>query len=107
MPTPSSKSAYTGFRLAFRVVLVSNERIKHLLLQLKEELDNADDLDAETVSLAQAVDDDIHQLVESGEGQMDSVLDRAGQLEARFAVDHPLAEKFLREIIDGLGKLGI
>jgi hypothetical protein len=55
------------------------------------------------------LDEDIHRLVESdaGAGDIDGVLDRATSVETRFAVDHPVAERFLREIMDALAKVGI
>ena len=34
------------------------------------------------------------------------VLEQAKMLEARFATDHPVAERFMREVIDTLVKLG-
>ena len=44
---------------------------------------------------------------EDDELDFDSVVDRARSVETRFAVDHPVAERFLREIIDALAKVGI
>jgi len=34
-------------------------------------------------------------------------LERAELLEARFAIDHPTVERFMREVIDTLAKIGV
>ena len=55
------------------------------------------------------LDEEINRLLgqEDDELDFDSVVDRARSVETRFAVDHPVAERFLREIIDALAKVGI
>ena len=88
---------------------MSDTKIKDLLASLHEELENTDAVDSETLEMVRELDQDIHRLVESGAsaGELDSVLDRANSMETRFAVDHPVAERFLREIMDALAKVGI
>ena len=44
---------------------------------------------------------------ESDLDDFDSVVDRANVIETRFAIEHPRAERFLREIIDALSRVGI
>ncbi len=55
------------------------------------------------------MDTEINRLVESESSseEFDSVMDQAKSVETRFAVNHPVAERFLREIIDTLAKVGI
>jgi len=83
--------------------------VKELLARLHRELENTDKIDDETLNLVQELDEEIHRLVQSDavSEDFDNVLDRANSIETRFAVDHPKAERFLREIIDALGKVGI
>jgi hypothetical protein len=82
------------------------ERLKELLGQLHQELENTPAADAETRRMAKKLDEDIHRMLEQ-EQEQDSVTDRAKALEAHFAAEYPVAERFLREIIDTLAKLGI
>jgi hypothetical protein len=88
---------------------MSDQKLKELLALLRSELETAEQVDSETLELVRELDEDIHRLVESDAdtGDFDSVVDRAASIETRFAVDHPVAERFLREIIDALAKVGI
>ncbi len=83
--------------------------LKKLLSRLHGVLENTDQVDPETLELVRELDEDINRLVESGSSgeDFDNVVDRAKSVETRFAVDHPVAERFLREIIDTLAKIGI
>lgn len=88
---------------------MSENKVKELLAQLNSELETTDQVDSETLELVRELDKEIHRLVESdaSPGDVESVLDQATSIETRFAVDHPVAERFLREIIDTLAKVGI
>lgn len=88
---------------------MSDNKIKDLLASLHKELENTESVDPETLQLVRELDEDIHRLVDSeaSAGEIESVLDRANSMETRFAVDHPVAERFLREIMDALAKVGI
>lgn len=83
---------------------MSRERIRELLDELGEELGKSD-VDEEALELFNALDRDIR---EDGEGDAsDALMQRARELETRFAARHPNVELFLREIADTLGKMGI
>lgn len=86
-----------------------DHELKNLLEKLHEELASTDKVEAETLALVRKLDADIHKLVESsGKPEtFDLVLDRARMLRNRFAIDHPVAERFMTEIMDTLAKLGI
>lgn len=85
-------------------VIVSNERISELLTELNRALHTAGDFDEETRELLKHLNDDIDRLTgESGT----SAIDRAKQLESRFAANHPVAERIARELADVLAKMGI
>ena len=88
---------------------MNDKNLKSLLNKLHDALENADDLDEETLELVRELDEDINRLVDSdsSDEEYDNVIDRAQSVETRFAVDHPVAERFLREIIDALAKVGI
>jgi hypothetical protein len=87
---------------------MSNSRLKELLAAIHEEMDRAD-ADRETRAMLKTLDADIHELLgedarESGDGP---ILEQAKHLEARFATTHPAAERFMREVIDTLVKMGL
>jgi hypothetical protein len=88
---------------------MTDKKLKDLLNKLNEELENTETVDAETLKLVKDLDEDINRLIESGEDgdDFDNVVDHARSVETRFAVDHPVAERFLREIIDTLSRVGI
>jgi hypothetical protein len=84
---------------------MSNEEIRSLLTKLQNELQETE-LDDETRSMVQELDSDIHGLLESGEDS-DSIMQHARQLESDFATVHPTAERFMREVIETLARMGI
>jgi len=87
---------------------MSNAKIKNLLSKLHEEIGGTA-VDEETRSLLRVLESDIDDLLESKAEPADtaSVLERAQQLETSFAATHPVAERFIREIVDALGKMGV
>jgi hypothetical protein len=88
---------------------MNQENLKELLNSLNEALENTDQVDAETLALVHELDEEIHRLTEAGAqaDDVEGVLDQAKSMETRFAVDHPVAERFLREIIEALSRIGI
>lgn len=88
---------------------MDKERLKSLLISLHKELANTDEVDADTRELVRELDSDIQKLIDPAKDadHRASVLERADSLETRFAAKHPTAERFIREIIDLLGKMGI
>ena len=88
---------------------MNDKSLKELLNSLHAVLEKTDEVDPETLELVRNLDEEINRLVESdsSEGDFDNVVDQAKSVETRFAVDHPVAERFLREIIEALSKVGI
>jgi hypothetical protein len=84
---------------------MSNERIKKLLSQLREELESTD-VDDDLQKLMGELDDEIHGVMEN-DADVNALVDRAKELEAEFATKHPAAERFMREVIDALVRMGI
>jgi hypothetical protein len=87
---------------------MSTEQIKELLAQLQDEIQKTE-LDDETRALVRQLDTDIHGLLadDADQAEAGSVVARAKALEANFATDHPTAERFMREVIDVLVRMGI
>jgi hypothetical protein len=87
---------------------MSNDKIKNLLSKLHEEIGDTA-VDDETRSLLRVLESDIDDLLDTETEPTDaaSVLERAQQLETSFAATHPVAERFIREIMDVLGKMGV
>jgi DNA-binding GntR family transcriptional regulator len=87
---------------------MSNEKIRELLAKLHDEVQDTE-LDADTRSSLRELDSDIHDLLDSAtpRQKMSFVMERAKLLEARFAISHPTVERFMREVIDTLAKIGV
>ncbi len=72
-----------------------------LLQELRHELQTAGELDPETRELLRQ----IHEEVEAGPGEQ--ALEKARELEGRFAASHPVADRIVRVLLDSLSKMGI
>jgi len=86
---------------------MSQERIKALLQQLQQELAKTTTVDAETLAQVKQLDSDIDQWIEDAEDVNSPIMEDAIALEARFAANHPVAERLIREVIDTLARIGI
>ncbi len=87
---------------------MSNIQIRRLLAKLRDEIQKTE-LDADTRTLVRELDSDIHVLLDSNAvgTEAASVLKRAKELEANFAIEHPTAERFMREVIEALARMGV
>ena len=87
---------------------MTTEQIRDLLAKLKGELGKTE-LDDETRALVKDLDADIHDLLTAGAEDSDTsaVVERAKELEANFAAEYPAAERFMREVIDALVRMGV
>jgi len=88
---------------------MTEKSLNELLAQLNEALEGIDEIDDETRKLVEDLDEDINRLLDadSPDEDYESVTDRARAVQSHFAVEHPVADRFLREIIDALAKVGI
>jgi len=86
-----------------------DQELKTLLKQLQQELSDTDSVSPEVLAQVRELEEDIHKLVVPSPTPeaYETVMDRARNLETRFAVNHPVAERFLSQIMDTLSKLGI
>lgn len=87
---------------------MSNKQIRELLEKLQDEIQKTE-LDEDTLSLVRELDTDIDDLLdpEGHRVESDSVLEKARELETNFAAEHPTIERFMREVIDVLVRMGI
>jgi len=87
---------------------MSNTQIRELLAKLQEEIQKTE-LDDETRSMVKELDSDIHGLLaaDTDQAKTDSVVEKARVLETNFATEHPTIERFMREVIDVLVRMGI
>jgi hypothetical protein len=87
---------------------MSNTQIRELLAKLQDEIQKTK-LDDDTRSLVRDLDADIHDLLDSDgdRAETDSVIEKARVLETNFATEHPTIERFMREVIDVLVRMGI
>ena len=87
---------------------MSEERLRTLMTELVKELQKTDHADPELIATIKRLQADIDDLVDPDtDSSENSVLDDAIALEARFAVNYPVAEKILRELINNLSRIGI
>ena len=86
---------------------MNEENIRDLLTQLHQELRQTDEVEPETLELVRKLDRDFREVIHNAEDVNSPLLQDAISLEAIFAVNHPLAEKIIRELINSLGRMGI
>lgn len=86
---------------------MSENNVKNLLVQLRQALAEGGAVDEETLEMAKKLDKEISAFIASAEDVNSPVLEDAIALEARFAANHPVAERVIRELIDSLGRIGI
>ena len=84
---------------------MNKQRIRDLLGQLREEIRDTE-IDDELQQMISELDDDIDGVIEN-DADISAVIDQAKALEARFATSYPSAERFVREVIDLLVRMGI
>ncbi len=93
---------------------MSNDQLKNTLKDLHLHLEATGSVDTELKTLLQALDQDIHHLLSQAppaDADADTdeggLADRAQELSAKFAAQHPQLEKLLRELGSTLERMGI
>jgi glycerate kinase len=81
--------------------------IRAFLAQLGKELQGSKDVDKEAHEILATLNSDVDRLEESGNPDVESMLDRVKELESKFAANHPVLEQTARELADALAKMGI
>ncbi|MFW6093065.1 MAG: DUF4404 family protein [Pseudomonadota bacterium] len=90
--------------------MTSRRDIKTTLTELHEALEQTPQLDEDLRTLLMEVDGDIHALLaeEAPAGaDVEGLRDRLELLAADFAAQHPHTERFFRELINALARMGI
>jgi hypothetical protein len=82
-------------------------KIREILARLREELQRAEGLDADSRRKMVELHRDLERLNDANEPDVDSLLNRARELETRFAADHPTLERIARDLADTIAKMGI
>jgi len=87
---------------------MSNIEIRNLLVKLRDQIQQAE-IDAETRTLMQELDSDIHGLLDSERDAAEkaSVMKKAREFEANFETEHPVAVRILSEVMEALARMGI
>lgn len=87
---------------------MSNERANELILELIKELEESESSDATTIEQAKQLQNTFKDVVNPELDTTDNtLLDDAIALQASFAVQYPVAEKLIRELVNTLSRLGI
>jgi hypothetical protein len=86
---------------------MNEDMIRQTLTRLHQELENADHVEPELKALLKEVDADIHKVLRATGEPPDGLGERVEDLVTLFAASHPQADRFLRELVESLGKLGI
>lgn len=81
--------------------------IRKSLEKLKGEVQRGEDIDVEARQLVDDLHKDADRIEASGGSQIEPMLDRIKELEAKFASEHPALEQAARELADALAKMGI
>ncbi len=85
------------------------EQLKALLQQLRTTLEDVGEVDQDTRDEVEALERELQRLTDDDDDDWDleALKRKAQRLEGRFAAEYPVAERFFREIIDVLAKVGI
>jgi len=91
---------------------MDKQELAALLKKLQAELESGQSVDDQLKQQLQALDQDIQKVLAQGsplvrEADEASLGERATEIEARFASEHPYLASTLRDVMDTLGKMGI
>lgn len=82
-------------------------KVQEIVAQLRHELRRAEDVDIASRKKAEELRRDVERLGETRDADVDSLLDRARELETQFAARHPTLERIARELADAIAKMGV
>ncbi|MDO9236100.1 MAG: DUF4404 family protein [Aquabacterium sp.] len=91
---------------------MDKQELASLLKKLQTELESGRSVDDSLKQSLQALGQDIQNVLGQSQAPVQnadeaSLNERAQELEARFAVEHPYLASTLRDVMDLLGKIGI
>ncbi len=97
-----------GVTLTHAEVYMNEERVKLLLKELLDEINQSEEKDDELIESAKRLEADIDALLNPDVDSSDNtVMDDLIALEAQFATNYPVAEKIMRELVNSLSRIGI
>ena len=82
-------------------------KMREILARLREELQRAEGVDVDSRRKMEELHRDLEQLNDANDPNVEPLLDRARELETRFAADHPTLERIARDLADTIAKMGI
>lgn len=87
---------------------MKKREIREIAAQLRHELRRAEDIELHSRTKAEELHRDVERLDDpDGDADVPSLLDRARELEADFAVRHPTLERIARDLADAIAKMGV
>ncbi|MEX2494544.1 MAG: DUF4404 family protein [Woeseia sp.] len=90
---------------------MKKRNIQEIIARLRHELQRAEDVDIDSLRKTEQLHRDLEQLNEPGEPDVEpdveSLSDRARELETRFAANHPTLEGIARDLADAIAKMGV
>ncbi len=87
--------------------VVDMKDVKKFLAVLSRELQRGEDFDIEARKILEDLHRDVVRIEETGESKVQPMLDRVKALESRFAANHPVLERTVRELADAIARMGI
>lgn len=85
---------------------MNRDAIATLINELREALKRSE-VDPDTLASTRALEADMRRFIDSKEAPAQTLVNQAKALEVKFAVEHPMAERILREIIEALARMGV
>jgi hypothetical protein len=82
-------------------------KIQEIVARLRHELQHVEDVDVDSRTKAEELHRDVERLGDAHDADVDSLLDRARELETRFAARHPTLEGIARDLADAIAKMGV
>jgi hypothetical protein len=86
---------------------MNKSNLQELLEQLWREMRRAEDVDLHARQEMEALHRDVGRLEEAESSDVESLRDRARELESPFAARQPTLERIARDLADTLGKMGV
>jgi ABC-type transporter Mla subunit MlaD len=81
--------------------------LKEIFARLNRELQRSNDVGSDSEQAVHDLNQHLQQLKTPRESDVDFLLDRAKELETRFAAEHPVLERLAREFVDAVAKMGV
>ena len=90
--------------------MAEQDTLKRTLADLHHSLSESEGVEQEVQDMLAVLDEDIHRLLEHGAPDQEDehgILHRAEAAATRLGATHPHLERFLREVIDTLARIGV